>query len=112
MTVVGLVLGLSACQSTPSAPVLKRADNTFETTGLGDSKVNAQKNALESAKKQCGTKTPIILSDTTTYHGMIDEKMGRVIDQSVGVVGAVFGKNIPSLSRDDDYEYHIKFRCQ
>lgn len=71
MTVVGLVLGLSACQSTPSAPVLKRADNTFETTGLGDSKVNAQKNALESAKKQCGTKTPIILSDTTTYHGMV-----------------------------------------
>lgn len=107
-----LTLFLTACQSTPTVPVLTRADNTFETTGLGSSKIKAQQSALDSAKKQCGLKTPVILSDTTTYNGVIDEKMGRIIEQGVGVVGAVLSKNIPDLVRDDDYEYLIKFRCQ
>lgn len=108
----GLAFSLVACQSTPTAPVLTRADNTYETTGLGESKVKAQRAALESAQKQCGSKTPIILNDTTTYNGVIDEKMGRVIEQGVGVVGAVLGKPIPDLGRNDDYEYQIKFKCQ
>lgn len=106
------ITALTACQSTPTAPVMARADSTFETTGLGSSKVKAQQNALNSAKKQCGSKTPIILADSSTYHGVIDEKMGRVIEQGVGVVGAIFGTDTPNLTRDDDYEYHIKFRCQ
>lgn len=110
--VATMIFALTACQSTPTAPVMARADNTFETTGLGSSKAKAQQNALNSAKKQCGLKTPIILTDTSTYNGVIDEKMGRVIEQGVGVVGAIFGTDTPNLTRDDDYEYHIKFRCQ
>ena len=112
MTVVGMVLILTACQSTPTAPVMARADSTFETTGLGSTKVKAQKAALESAKKQCGYKTPIVLTDNTTYNGVIDEKMGRVIEQGVSVVGAILGTNTLNITRDDDYEYQIKFKCQ
>lgn len=111
-TSLSIVLLLTACQSTPSVPVIVRADNTFELTGLGTTKAKAQANALNDAKKYCGIKTPIVISDTTTYNGVIDEKMGRVLEQGVGVIGSVLGTKTPSLSRDDDYEYHIKFRCQ
>lgn len=109
---VGAILVLSACQSTPDVPVIARADSTFEITGLGTTKTQAQSSALNNAKKYCHHKTPIIISDKTTYNGVIDEKMGRVLEQGVGMVGAVLGKSTPSLSRDDDYEYLIKFRCQ
>ena len=112
LTTIGSVLFLTACQSTPSVPVVTRADNTFEITGLGATKQKAQAVALADAKKHCGLKTPIIISDTTTYNGVIDEKMGRVLEQGVGVIGSVLGTKTPNLSRDDDYEYHIKFRCQ
>ena len=103
---------LTACQSVPTAPVIARADQSFETTGLGKTKIDARKDALTSAKKQCGLKTPIVLSDTTKYNGVFDEKAGRLIEQGVSVVGSVLGKATPNLSRDDDYEFTIKFKCQ
>ena len=32
-------LALSACQSTPSSPVIQRANSIYETTGIAESKV-------------------------------------------------------------------------
>ncbi len=106
------LLLLTACQSTPTAPVIARADASFETTGLGKSKTDAQSQALAAAKAQCGIKTPIVLKDTTRYNGVLDERTGRLIEQGAAVVGSVLGTNTPSLSRDDDYEYTISFKCQ
>lgn len=111
-TILLAILTLTACQSTPSNPIIARTDGTLETTGLGKSKVIAQNNALTAAKTQCGYKTPIIISDTTTYHGVVDEKMGRVIEQGAKVIGTIIGAGTPELTRDDDYEYFIKFQCQ
>ena len=42
-------LVLSACQSTPSSPVIQRANSVYETTGIADTKVKAQQNAIDSA---------------------------------------------------------------
>ncbi|WP_227429602.1 hypothetical protein [Psychrobacter sp. I-STPA6b] len=106
------MFSLSACQSTPTAPVMQRADRTFETTGLGKTKVQAQQNALDSAKKQCGMRQPIILTNDVKYNGVLDERTGRMVDQVGAVVGAVLGTSSPNLSRDDDFEYNITFRCQ
>ena len=106
------VIGLSACQSTPAAPVIQRADSTFETTGIGKTKVQAQENALASAKKTCGMRQAIIVKDELKYNGMFDQKTGRMIDQVGSIAGAVLGTGKPNLSRDDDYEYNISFRCQ
>ena len=106
------VIGLSACQSTPTAPVIQRADSTFETTGIGKTKVQAQENALASAKKTCGMRQAIIVKDELKYNGMFDQKTGRMIDQVGSIAGAVLGTGKPNLSRDDDYEYNISFRCQ
>lgn len=104
---------LSACASTQSAsPVIARGDATFETTGLGKTKLIAQENTLNAAKKQCGMRTPVIVKDSTTYNGVMDERTGRVIEQGINVVGAIFGTATPRLSRDDDYEYNISFKCQ
>lgn len=106
-----IATGLSACQSTPT-PIIARSDNTFETTGLGKTKAIAQNNALASAKAQCIHKTPIVINDTTTYNGVMDERMGRIIEQGAKVVGTILRTGSPKLSRDDDYEYFIKFKCQ
>lgn len=106
------MLGLSACQTTPTAPVMQRANSTYETTGLGKTKVQAQQNALTSAKKTCGIRQPIVLTDNVKFNGVLDERTGRMVEQAGSVIGAVLGTRTPNLSRDDDYEYTINFRCQ
>lgn len=102
---------LTACQSTPVAPVLQRPNNTYETTGLGKTKIIAQQNAVANAKKQCGSYNPIVLTDKVTYNGVLDENMGKVADRTIGVLGGIFGRNA-TIARDDDYEYTISFQCQ
>lgn len=105
-------LTLSACQSTPSSPVIQRANSIYETTGLSSSKVKAQQNALDSAKKTCGSRQVIVVDDEVKYNGILDERAGRVVGQVGAVVGSIFGTGSPNLSRDDDFEYTISFRCQ
>ena len=109
---IATALALSACQSTPSSPVIQRADATYETTGLGASKVKAQQNAIDSANKTCRSKQVIIVNDEVKYTGLLDERAGRMIGQVGAVVGSVLGNKSPDFSRDDDYEYTINFRCQ
>ncbi|WP_353891977.1 hypothetical protein [Faucicola atlantae] len=72
----------------------------------------AQTNALNYARQQCRRRTPIVLSDTYRYNGVLDENMGRVADQAIGVLGGMVGMKKTSIARDDDYEYTITFRCQ
>ncbi|WP_201594698.1 hypothetical protein [Psychrobacter vallis] len=105
-------LALSACQSTPSSPVIQRANATYETTGIAETKVKAQQNALDSAQKTCRSKQVIIVNDTVKYNGILDERTGRMVGQVGAVVGSIFGTGSPDLSRSDDYEYTINFRCQ
>lgn len=105
-------LALSACQSTPSSPVIQRANSIYETTGIGVTKVKAQQNAIDSADKTCRGKQVIIVEDKVKYNGILNERTGRMIGQMGSVVGSVLGTGSPDLSRNDDYEYTINFRCQ
>ena len=105
-------LALSACQSTPSSPVIQRANSLYETTGIAKTKVEAQKNALDSAKTTCRSKQVIIVEDQVKYNGILNESTGRMIGQATAVLGTILGTGSPNLSRDDDYEYMISFRCQ
>ena len=106
------VLVLSACQSTPSSPVIQRANSIYETTGIADTKVKAQQNAIDSAQKTCRSKQVIIVDDNVKYNGILNERTGRMVGQVGSVVGSIFGTGTPDLSRNDDYEYKINFRCQ
>ena len=105
-------LALSACQSTPSSPVIQRANSIYETTGIADTKVKAQQNAIDSAQKTCRNKQVIIVDDKVKYNGILNEQTGRMIGQAGAVIGAIFGTGSPDLSRKDDYEYMINFLCQ
>ena len=105
-------LVLSACQSTPSSPVIQRANSVYETTGIADTKVKAQQNAIDSAQKTCRSKQVIIVDDNVKYNGILNERTGRMVGQVGSVVGSIFGTGTPDLSRNDDYEYKINFRCQ
>jgi len=106
------VIALSACQSTPSSPVIQRANSIYETTGIADTKVKAQQNAIDSAQKTCRSKQVIIVDDNVKYNGILNERTGRMVGQVGAVVGSIFGTGTPDLSRSDDYEYTINFRCQ
>lgn len=110
MLMTTMVLG--ACQSTPSSPVIQRANSIYETTGVADTKIKAQQNALASAKSTCRTKQVIVVDDKVTYNGILDERTGRMVGQVGAVVGSIFGTGSTDLSREDDYEYKINFRCQ
>ena len=110
MLMTTIVLG--ACQSTPSSPVIQRANSIYETTGVADTKIKAQQNALASAKSTCRTKQVIIVEDKVTYNGILDERTGRMVGQVGAVVGSIFDTGSTDLSREDDYEYKINFRCQ
>lgn len=103
---------MTACQTTPTAPVIQRANATYETTGLGISKNKALENALTSAKQTCHNKQIIVIKDNVKYNGLLDEKTGRVVDQAGVIVGTVLGTRTPKIARDDDYEYTINFKCQ
>lgn len=105
-------LALSACQSTPSSPVIQRANSIYETTGIAETKVKAQQNAIDSAQKTCRSKQVIIVDDNVKYNGILNERTGRMVGQVGAVVGSIFGTGTPDLSRSDDYEYTINFRCQ
>ncbi len=105
-------LVLSACQSTPSSPVIQRANSIYETTGIADTKVKAQQNAIDSAQKTCRSKQVIIVDDNVKYNGILNERTGRMVGQVGSVVDSIFGTGTPDLSRNDDYEYKINFRCQ
>ena len=105
-------LALSACQTTPSSPVIQRANSIYETTGISSTKIKAQQNALDSAKKTCGSRQVIIVDDQVKYNGILNERTGRVLGQIGGVLGGVLGTGSPDTSRNDDYEYMINFRCQ
>ena len=105
-------LVLSACQSTPSSPVIQRANSIYETTGIADTKVKAQQNAIDSAQKTCRSKQVMIVDDNVKYNGILNERTGRMVGQVGAVVGSIFGTGTPDLSRSDDYEYTINFRCQ
>ncbi|MEL0619121.1 hypothetical protein [Psychrobacter sp. UBA3480] len=107
-----VALALSACQSTPSSPVIQRANSIYETTGIADTKVKAQQNAIDSAQKTCRSKQVIIVDDNVKYNGILNERTGRMVGQVGAVVGSIFGTGTPDLSRSDDYEYTINFRCQ
>ena len=111
-TTLAAVLALSACQSTPSSPVIQRANSIYETTGIADTKVKAQQNAIDSAQKTCRGKQVIIVDDNVKYNGILNERTGRMVGQVGAVVGSIFGTGTPDLSRSDDYEYTINFRCQ
>ena len=110
--ILASALVLSACQSTPSSPVIQRANSIYETTGIADTKVKAQQNAIDSAQKTCRSKQVIIVDDNVKYNGILNERTGRMVGQVGSVVGSIFGTGTPDLSRNDDYEYKNNFRCQ
>ena len=112
ITLLAATFLLSACQSTPSSPVIQRADATYETTGVAETKIKAQQNALDSAQNTCRSKQVIVVEDNVKYNGILDERTGRMVGQMGAVVGSIFGTGTPDLSRSDDYEYAITFRCQ
>ena len=112
LLIVSTALALTACASNPSmTTAIQRENNQFEVTGLGKSRTIAMNNAANAANKTCRRAQAVITNEEIHYNGIVSEQTGRVIEQATSVIG-IFSKNIPSVSRDDDYEAKLTFYCK
>lgn len=116
LCVTATALVLSACASQPTTSLaIQNINNEYEVTGLGKSQVIAKNNAITAANKTCGSKAaPILVNEKSSYNGafkgVVNEKTGQVIQAAADVIGGLGGKSI-GLSRDDDYQTVLTFKC-
>jgi hypothetical protein len=105
---------LTACASTPTSLVIPRENSQYDTVGIGKTRIIAMNQAMQSANSTCHAQRgqAIVISDKTRYNGVVDEQTGRIIERVGSAVGAIAGIVSPSISRDDDYEVTVTFRCQ
>lgn len=120
MTLASLItasLLLTACATSPSNSLaIQKENNQYEVTGLGKSQIIAKNNAISAANKTCGKKaSPVVTDEKTNYNGalkgVVDEQTGQLIQAAANVLGNLSGKNA-GLSKDDDYQSVLTFRCQ
>lgn len=115
-------LALVGCQSTPTAkltaPVIPNANNTYDTSGQGESKNNALADAMHNANVTCQSGKgesaglrPVVLTHEVKYIGVLSEQTGALIDKVGKVIGAVAGKQLPSTASKTDYEARMTFKC-
>ncbi|MQW92925.1 hypothetical protein GFH30_05155 [Acinetobacter wanghuae] len=108
---------LSACASTPTNSLaIQKENNQYEVTGLGKTQIIAKNNAISAANKTCGNKaSPVLTDEQTAYSGalkgVVDEQTGQLIQAAANVIGNIAGRNA-GLSKDDDYQTVLTFRCQ
>lgn len=105
---------LAACATTPSSLVIPRENSQYDTVGVGKTRLVAMNQAIKSANSTCQSQRGqmVVVSDKTRYNGVVDEQTGRIIERVGSAVGAIAGIASPSMSRDDDYEVTVTFRCQ
>lgn len=114
-TTLGLLasaaIGLTACQSTLPRQSFSVQIQLMKPLAQVKTKIQVhKKNALASTKPV--RVKPLSLKTKCDIIGAFNEKTGRMIDQMGSIAGAVLGTGSPNLSRDDDFEYDISFRCQ
>ncbi|WP_293745254.1 hypothetical protein [uncultured Acinetobacter sp.] len=113
----GLVLGLTACASTPTNTLaIQKENNQYEVTGIGKTNLIAKNNAISAAQKTCTRNTsPVVVDEKTAYQGVlkgvVDEQTGKLVEAAAGVIGTLTGKNA-SLAKDDDYQTTLTFYCK
>lgn len=107
---------LTACQSLPNttAPVIPRADATFDTSGMGKTRNIAISDAMFNANitcKKARQSRVVVIKDDIIYKGVIDEETGSLIDKVGKAIGVLAGQKMPTAASDTDYEARIKFKC-
>jgi ABC-type Fe3+-hydroxamate transport system substrate-binding protein len=104
---------LAACATTPNPLVIPRENNQYDTVGIGKTRIIALNQAMQSVNTTCRSKggNPVVISDETRYNGVVSEETGRLIERVGSAVGAIAGIASPNISRDDDYQVTVHFRC-
>ncbi|WOE31710.1 MULTISPECIES: hypothetical protein [unclassified Acinetobacter] len=116
LTTLSIIL-LAACTSTPQnhTIAIQKENNLFEVTGLGKTSIIAKNNAINAANKTCGQATTIVVSEKTTYNGVlqgvVDQETGKLIEAATTVIGKISGSNT-SIASDDDYQTTLNFQCK
>ena len=110
-------LALAGCASTPTNSLaLKKADNSYEVTGIGKTNLIAKNNAISAANKTCGARqTPVLINENTEYQGalkgVVNEQTGKMIGAAADILGGITGTKT-SISGDADYQTTLNFMCQ
>lgn len=115
--VVATCLLLSGCANTPTQSlVYQNANNEYEVTGVGRTELTAKNNAIAAANQTCGSGKIVVVTQTQNsfngvLKGVVDEETGRMVNAAAGVLGVFTGQNA-NLSREDDYQTQLNFRCK
>lgn len=110
-------LTLTGCASTPTNSLaLKKADNSYEVTGIGKTNLIAKNNAISAANKTCGSRQiPVVINEQTEYQGalkgVVNEQTGKMIGAAADILGGITGTRT-SISSDSDYQTTLNFMCQ
>lgn len=106
---------LAGCAApTKMGNIIPQAGGKYQVVTSGESKDEALKSALFSAESTCKERKMrhIVTSQKTSYQGMVSEDANRTMDKAAGVVAALSGAWVPTLSNDDDYQITIGFACE
>lgn len=108
---------LVGCATTPTNTLaIKKADQSYEVTGIGKTSLIAKNNAISAANKTCGARrVPVLINEHTEYQGalkgVVNEQTGKMIGAAADILGGITGTKT-SISTDTDYQTTLNFTCQ
>jgi hypothetical protein len=108
-----ILFGCSSLTSPKLGNVIPQAEGKFQLITTGTSEESALKSGLYTAETTCKKRkmTPVVSGQSTTYKGLIPEGNSKKVAAAVGVVSAVSGVRLPSLS-GEDYQLTMDFYCE
>jgi hypothetical protein len=94
--------------------IIPQAGGVYQVVTTGPSKDEALKSALFSAESTCKERKMrhIIASQQSAYKGMVSEDTNKTMNKAAGIISAVTGSWVPTISNDDDYQMTMGFTCE
>ncbi len=108
-----VLFGCSTISSPKMGNVIPQAEGKYQLVTSGTSEESALKSGLYTAETTCKKKkmTPVVTGQSNTYKGLLPEGNSKKVAVAVGVVSAVSGVRLPSLS-GEDYQLTMDFYCE
>ena len=108
-----ILFGCGSITSPKLGNVIPQADGKFQVMTTGTSEDSALKSGLYTAETTCKKKkmVHVVTGQSSSYKGLTSEENSKKVAVAVGVVSAVAGLKLPSLS-GEDYHLTMDFYCE
>lgn len=106
---------ITGCASGPQmGNVIPKSGGVYQAISDGSTKQEALESALFSAESTCKARNMrhVVSGEQTKYKGVVSEETNNVVNSAQGIITAVTGQWVPTLSKDDDYQVTLTFSCE